>query len=151
MAKAAGLTQPIIYGGVQSKKYILETNGCGVAFLDYDNDGWIDIFLGGGSRLEGHPGPTSIRLYRNNRNGTFTDVTHQAGLDRIAWVSGVCVGDYNNDGHEDIVLSCWGANLLCRNNGNGTFTDVSKECGWLERKAAGARAARFWTTTATAI
>ena len=132
VAKAAGLTQPIIYGGVQSKKYILETNGCGVAFLDYDNDGWMDIFLGGGSRLEGHPGPTSIRLYHNNRNGTFTDVTHTAGLERIAWVSGVCVGDYNNDGHEDIFLSCWGANLLYRNNGNGTFTDVSKECGLAE-------------------
>lgn len=87
IAAKAGLTQPIVYDGERSKKYILETNGCGVAFLDYDNDGWLDIFLGGGSRLEGHPAATSNRLYRNNRNGTFTDVTRQAGLERIAWVS----------------------------------------------------------------
>ena len=129
IARAAGLTEPIVYGGIESKKYILETNGCGVAFLDYDNDGWVDILLAGGSRLEGHPTSTSIRLYKNNRNGTFTDVTRKAGLERIAWVSGICFGDYDNDGFDDIFLSCWGQNILYKNNRNGTFTDVTASAG----------------------
>ena len=129
VAAAAGLTAPIIYGGVESKKYILETNGCGVAFYDYDNDGWMDLFLAGGTRLEGHPGASSLRLYKNNRNGTFTDVTREAGLERVAWVSGVTIGDYNNDGWDDLFLSCWGTNILYRNNGDGTFTDVTAKAG----------------------
>ena len=120
---SAGLTKPSIYGGVDSQKYILETNGCGVSFIDYDND------LGGGTRLEGYPNSTSIRFYKNNRNATFTDVTRKAGLERIAWVSGVCFGDYNNDGFDDIFLSCWGQNILYKNNGTGTFTDVTEEAG----------------------
>src|SRR5207302_7944465 len=96
VAAKAGLTQPVVYGGVDHKKYILETNGCGIAFFDYDHDGWLDIFLPGGSRLEGAaPGATN-RLYKNNRDGTFTEVTKKAGLERVAWVSGVCIGDYNN-------------------------------------------------------
>ena len=134
IAAAAGLTEPIIYGGITSKKYILETNGCGVAFIDYDNDGWLDIFLAGGTRLEGHPNSTSLRLYKNNRNATFTDVTRKAGLERVAWVSGVCFGDYNNDGFDDIFLSCWGQNILYKNNGNGTFTDVTAEAGLVAPK-----------------
>ena len=136
IAAAAGLTEHIVYGGVESKKYILETNGCGVAFIDYDNDGWVDIFLGGGTRLEGldKGQSTSIRLYKNNRNGTFTDVTRKAGLERIAWVSGVCFGDYDNDGFDDIFLSCWGQNILFKNNGNGTFTDVTAQAGLVAPK-----------------
>ena len=136
IAAVAGLTEPIVYGGVESKKYILETNGCGVAFIDYDNDGWVDIFLGGGTRLEGldKGQSTSIRLYKNNRNGTFTDVTRKAGLERIAWVSGVCFGDYDNDGFDDIFLSCWGQNILYKNNGNGTFTDVTAQAGLVAPK-----------------
>ena len=136
IAALAGLTEPIVYGGVESKKYILETNGCGVAFIDYDNDGWVDIFLGGGTRLEGldKGQSTSIRLYKNNRNGTFTDVTRKAGLERIAWVSGVCFGDYDNDGFDDIFLSCWGQNILYKNNGNGTFTDVTAQAGLVAPK-----------------
>jgi hypothetical protein len=129
VAAQAGLTKPMVYGGVETKKYILETNGCGVAFIDYDNDGWMDILLGGGTRLEGSPDSTSIRLYHNNRNGTFTDVTRKAGLERIAWVSGVCTGDYNNDGYDDLFLSCWGRNILYRNNGDGTFTDMTEAAG----------------------
>ena len=130
IARDAGLIEPIIYGGIESKKYILETNGCGVAFYDYDNDGWMDILLGGGTRLEGHPGvQTSIRLYRNNRDGTFTDVTRKAGLERIAWVSGVTIGDFDNDGFDDIFFACWGQNILYRNNGDGTFTDVTAKAG----------------------
>src|SRR6185369_2422986 len=81
VAAKAGLTAPVVYGGVESKKYILETNGCGIAFFDYDHDGWLDIFVPGGSRLDGAAPGTSNRLYRNNRDGTFTDVTKKAGLE----------------------------------------------------------------------
>jgi FG-GAP-like repeat len=127
----AGLIHPVVYGGVDHKKYIIETNGCGVAFFDYDHDGWLDIFLPGGSRLDGPPPGATNRLYKNNRDGTFTDVTKKAGLERVAWVSGVCIGDYNNDGFDDLFLSCWGHNILYRNNGDGTFTDVTKQAGLL--------------------
>ncbi len=129
IAAKAGLVHPVVYGGVKSKKYILETNGCGIAFFDYDSDGWLDIFVPGGSHIEGAPAGATNRLYKNNRDGTFTDVTKKAGLERVAWVSGVCVGDYNNDGHDDLFLSCWGQNILYRNNGDGTFTDVTREAG----------------------
>ncbi len=134
VAANAGLVHPVVYGGVETKRYILETNGCGIAFFDYDHDGWLDIFVPGGSRIEGAPPGTTNRLYRNNRDGTFTDVTKKAGLERVAWASGVCVGDYNNDGFDDLFLSCWGQNVLYRNNGDGTFTDVTKEAGLLHAK-----------------
>lgn len=133
VAWQAGLRSPVIYGGLESKKYILETNGCGIAFYDYDHDGWPDIFVPGGSRIDGPPKGATNRLYKNNRDGTFTDVTKKAGLERVAWVSGVCVGDYNNDGFDDLFLSCWGENILYRNNGDGTFTDVTERAG-LKRK-----------------
>ena len=134
IAAQAGLTEPIVYGNPDTKKYILETNGCGIAFFDYDHDGWLDIFVPGGSRLDGSPPQTSNRLYRNNRDGTFTDVTKKAGLERAVWASGVCVGDYNNDGFDDLFISCWGQNILYRNNGDGTFTDITKEAGLLHAK-----------------
>ena len=82
VSSAAGLRAPTIYGGVESKKYILESTGCGCAFVDYDNDGWMDLFLLSGTRLEGAPAGATNRLYKNNRDGTFTDVTDQAGLIR---------------------------------------------------------------------
>ena len=128
---AAGLRHSTVYGGANRKDYILETIGCGCAFLDYDNDGWLDIFVLCGTRVKDASPDDSNRLYRNNRDGTFTDVTREAGLWSVGWASGVCVGDYNNDGHEDIFISQWGQNKLCRNNGNGTFTDVTKEAGLL--------------------
>ena len=131
MAKSAGLHEPTIYGGVESKKYILEANGCGCAFIDYDSDGWMDIFLLCGTRLEGAPEQASNRLYKNNRDGTFTDVTEKAGLHAVGWANGVCVGDYNNDGYEDIFCTYFGQNRLYRNNGDGTFTDVTKQAGLL--------------------
>jgi hypothetical protein len=126
---AAGLHSPTIYGGVASKKYILESTGCGCAFIDYDNDGWMDIFLLCGTRLEGAPAEATNRLYKNNRDGTFTDVTEKAGLHAVGWACGVCVGDYNNDGFEDIFCTYFGQNILYRNNGDGTFTDVTKAAG----------------------
>jgi len=131
VAAAAGLTAPTIYGGVESKKYILESTGCGCAFIDYDNDGWMDIFLLSGTRIEGAPDGTSNRLYKNNRDGTFTDVTEKAGLHAAGWASGVCVGDYDNDGFEDIFCTYFGQNILYHNNGDGTFADVTKAAGLL--------------------
>ena len=129
VAASAGLTKTMVYGGIDHKEYIIEANGCGCAFLDYDNDGWLDIFLLSGTRLEGAPAGASNRLYKNNRDGTFTDVTAQAGLEAAGWANGVCIGDYNNDGYEDIFCTYWGQNRLYRNLGNGTFKDVTKEAG----------------------
>src|SRR5438477_5599357 len=131
VADQAGLRQPVIYGGVDRKQYIVETVGCGAAFIDYDNDGWMDIFILSGTRLEGPPEGCTNRLYKNNRDGTFTDVTEKAGLHRTGWVSAVCVGDYNNDGYDDLFVTYWGQNVLYRNNGNRTFTDVTEEAGLL--------------------
>jgi hypothetical protein len=131
VAAQAGLTHPVIYGGLTQKSYIVETVGCGVAFLDYDNDGWLDIFVLCGTRMENVPSDSSNRLYKNNRDGTFTDVTEKAGLLRTGWASGVTVGDYNNDGFDDIFITYYGQNVLYRNNGNGTFTDVTKAAGLL--------------------
>jgi enediyne biosynthesis protein E4 len=139
VASSAGLREPVIYGGVESKKYILEATGCGCAFIDYDNDGWIDIFLLSGTKLGGDPPSATNRLYKNNRDGTFTDVTEKAGLKSVGWASGVCIGDYNNDGFEDIFCTYYGQNRLYRNNGDGTFTDVTKAAGlWNEQTRWGA-------------
>ena len=129
VAAAAGLTAPIIYGGVDKKDFIFETVGCGVAFFDYDNDGWLDIFLLSGTRLEGAPKEATNRLYKNNRNGTFTDVTAHAGLTSTGWASGVTIADYNNDGFEDIFITYYGRQVLYKNNGDGTFTDVTAASG----------------------
>jgi enediyne biosynthesis protein E4 len=130
----AGLTHPVIYGNEARASYIVETTGCGVAFFDYDNDGWLDILVLNGARLEGTPEGTSNRLYRNDRNGSFTDVTREAGLMRGGWASAVTIGDYNNNGNEDVFITYRGQNVLYRNNGNGTFTDVTKEAGLLTNK-----------------
>ncbi|HWG60041.1 MAG TPA: CRTAC1 family protein [Candidatus Acidoferrales bacterium] len=131
VAQKAGLTAPVIYGPVGRADYILEAVGCGCAFLDYDNDGWMDIFLLSGTRFEGAPEGATNRLYKNNRDGTFSDVTEKAGLHRVGWASSVCVGDYNNDGFEDLFCTYYGQNVLYRNNGDGTFTDATKEAGLL--------------------
>ena len=134
VAKEAGLNVETIFGGEHKNKYLLETTGCGVAFFDYDQDDWLDIFLVNGWRLEGFPkGHEPIcHLFKNNRDGTFTDVTIKAGLARSGWGQACCVGDYNNDGWNDLFVSYYGQNALFRNNGNGTFTDVTKEAGLLQ-------------------
>jgi enediyne biosynthesis protein E4 len=131
VAPQAGLTAPTIYGGVERDTYIIESMGGGCAFLDYDGDGWMDLFILGGTRLAGAPPGAGNRLYKNNRDGTFTDVTQKAGLDDVGWANGVCVGDYNNDGHEDLFCTYFGQNKLYRNNGDGTFTEVTKQAGLL--------------------
>lgn len=92
VGREAGLIHPVVYGGLDTKSYIVEVVGCGVAFLGYDNDGWMDLFVLSGTRLEGAPEGTTNRLYRNNRDGTFTDVTRKAGLTRTGWASAVTRG-----------------------------------------------------------
>src|SRR5437667_3313055 len=131
VAGAAGLSHKTIYGGEGKNTYLLETTGCGVAFFDYDNDGWLDLFVVNGSRLEGFPpGQEPINhLYKNNRDGTFTDVTVKAGLVHSGWGPGVSIGDYDNDGFEDLFITYWGKNVLYHNNGDGTFTNVSEKAG----------------------
>ena len=131
VAQSAGLTATMVYGTPVAVTYIVEEMGGGCAFFDYDNDGWMDIFILGGRTLEGVPPGASNRLYKNNRNGTFTDVTQKAGLWDCGWAVGVCVGDYNNDGFEDLFVTYYGQNKLYRNNGNGTFTDVTAKAGLL--------------------
>jgi hypothetical protein len=135
VAREAGLVLPVVSGGVDHKEYIIEAVGSGCAFFDFDNDGWMDIFLLSGTRLEGAPPGATNRLYKNNRDGTFTDVTEKAGLHDVGWAYGVCVGDYNNDGFEDLFCSYFGQNKLYRNNGDGTFTDVTKQAGLIETLA----------------
>ena len=122
--------------GAFGEKYLPETMGSGCAFLDYDGDGWQDILLVNGMDWPGHParGRSALRLYRNNRNGTFTDVTRRAGLDVEMYGMGVAVGDYNNDGFPDIFVSCVGQSRLFENNGRGQFTDVTARSGLMGRQ-----------------
>src|SRR6266581_3458793 len=134
VARESGLNAKTIFGGEHKNKYLLETTGGGVAFYDYDNDGWLDIFLVNGWRLESFPAgqePTN-HLFKNNRDGTFTDVTAKAGLLHSGWGQGVCVGDYDNDGFDDLFVTYFGKNVLYHNNGDGTFTDVSESAGILK-------------------
>jgi len=132
VAREAGLRAKTIFGGEGKNKFLLETTGCGCAFFDYDNDGWLDIFLVNGTRFEAKwaPGQAPVsRLYKNNRDGTFTDVTASAGVARTGWGQGVCAGDYDNDGWDDLFVTYWGDCALWHNNSNGTFTDVAKKSG----------------------
>jgi hypothetical protein len=131
VAEKSGLTMSNIFGGRDTKKYIIETTGTGVAIFDYDNDGWPDIFLVNGTTLEGRPADKNAtnHLYRNNHDGTFTDVTTSSGLaGPSGWGQGVCVGDYDNDGWEDIYVTYYGKNRLYHNN-KGVFTEVAEKSG----------------------
>ena len=137
VARQAGLNAPNVWGGISHKRSIIETKGSGVAFFDYDNDGWIDIYLTNGNRLDAHwqPGQAPIsHLYKNNRDGTFADVTQRSGLGVTGWQTGVCVGDYDNDGWDDLFCCFWGHNILYHNNGDGTFTDVTRKTGLYQER-----------------
>jgi hypothetical protein len=132
VAREAGLHAKTVFGGEKRNTYLLETTGCGAAFYDFDNDGWLDIFLVNGSTFEGKypPGQAPVcRLYKNNRDGTFTDITLKAGLARAGWGQGCCVGDHDNDGWDDLFVTYWGECALFHNNGDGTFTDIARKAG----------------------
>ena len=143
VAAAAGLHAPTIYGGDEVNKYILESDGCGCAFIDYDNDGWMDLFASPALAWRALLPDATNRLYKNNRDGTFTDVTEKAGLHAVVGPTVSASRDYNNDGFDDIFCTYFGQNILFRNNGDGTFTDVTKAAGLLERPAAVGRRLRF--------
>ena len=132
VAKEAGLTSWHHTMGTPQKKYILETTGSGVALLDYDNDGWLDIYIVNGSTFDALTGtaePPHAALFHNNHDGTFTDVALKAGVTNDRWGFGVAVGDYDNDGWPDLYVSNYGKNRLYHNNHDGTFTDVAEKAG----------------------
>jgi hypothetical protein len=138
IAASAGLTHPTIYGDSDRKRFILETNGSGAAFIDYDGDGWLDALVLSGTRLEPQgrnevawpegAAPLS-RLYRNRRDGTFEDVTERVGLHRTGWASSVCAGDVDNDGWIDLFITYYGHNVLYRNIAGTRFEDVTAASG----------------------
>jgi hypothetical protein len=132
VSKKAGLTTWTHKMGTPKKKYILETIGSGVCLLDYDRDGWLDIFLVNGSTfdaLSGKTSPPHAALFHNNHDGTFTNVADIAGVTNDRWGFGCAVGDYNNDGWPDLYVTNFGKNRLYRNNHDGTFTDVAEQAG----------------------
>jgi len=141
VARDAGLVHPSIYGGLDRKRFIIETNGAGAAFLDYDNDGRLDALVLSGTRLEegtrrdaswpAGKAPTN-RLYRNRGEGRFTDATDAAGLRRTGWASSVCAGDYDNDGWTDLFVTYYGRNVLFHNE-RGRFVDVTERAGLAAR------------------
>lgn len=137
----AGIRFELTSGGPEKRTIIEAKGGGGVAWIDYNNDGFPDLFLVNGSTFEQWKRGDSplSRLYRNNGDGTFTDVSAASGLEHTGWGMGVCVGDYDNDGYEDLFISYWGKNVLYHNNGNGTFTEISEKAG-----VAGSR--RRWGT-----
>ncbi len=134
VASLAGLTAKTVVAGHESKDFLVSTTGGGIALFDYDNDGWLDIFVVNSWGFSGFPKDKEPinHLYKNNRDGTFTDVTAKANLVRSGWGQGVCVGDYNNDGFMDLFVTYYGKNVLYRNNGDGTFTDVTRGSGLLQ-------------------
>jgi len=131
VAREAGLNHTTIFGGASSNKYLLETTGTGVAFVDVDDDGRLDLFFVNGTTLEGFradAAPTN-HLYRNRGDGTFEDITRRAGVEASGWGQGVCVGDYDGDGRDDLFVSYFGRNRLYRNRGDGTFEDATRAAG----------------------
>jgi hypothetical protein len=138
VAEKAGLKGVSVYGGIDRKRFIIETNGAGVAFFDYDNDGWVDALVLSGTRLEEGARQEKVwpaseapsnRLYRNNRDGTFTDVTDRARLRRTGFASSVCAADYDNDGWLDVFITYFGRNVFYRNRGDGSFEDLTDKAG----------------------
>jgi len=129
MAEKSGIKMTTTFGGKNEKKYIIETTGTGVAVIDYDNDGYPDIFIVNGTTLDAMSNPATSKLFHNNRDGTFTDVTEKAGVGVTGWGQGACVGDYDNDGLDDLYVTFYGKNHLFHNLGNGKFEDVTDKAG----------------------
>ncbi len=132
VAKTAGLTAWRHAMGTAEKRLIIESNGSGVGLIDYDNDGWLDIYLVNGSTfdaMDGKETPPHAALFHNNHDGTFTDLAAKAGVTNDRWGFGVAIADYDNDGWPDIFVTNWGKNRLYRNNHDGTFTDVAEKAG----------------------
>jgi hypothetical protein len=132
VSEKAGLTHWTHKMGTPAKTYIVETKGSGVGLIDYDNDGWLDIYVVNGSTfdaLDGKETPPHAALFHNNHDGTFTDVAAKAGVTNDRWGTGVSIADYDNDGWPDIYVSNWGKNRLYHNNHNGTFTDLADKAG----------------------
>ncbi|MFB3905527.1 MAG: CRTAC1 family protein [Acidobacteriota bacterium] len=145
VAKQAGIKHKTTFGDERRNRYLLETTGCGIAFIDYDGDGWLDILQVNGTRLDGPPAddtPTN-RLYRNKGDGTFEDTSSSAGVRKTGWGQSVCVGDYDNDGDEDIFVAYFGDNAFYRNEGNGRFTDVALKAGVAKNRTRWATGSAF--------
>jgi hypothetical protein len=153
-AAKSGLTMKNVFGGVDTKKFIIETTGSGVAIFDYDNDGWPDIFLVNGTTLDNAPSasgtPPTNHLYRNNHDGTFTDVTEKAGLLHSGWGQGVCVGDYDNDGYEDLYVTYYGKNVCITTMAMGHSRTSVPKPGWRATEKNGVPVALSLTTTGMA-
>jgi enediyne biosynthesis protein E4 len=131
IAPKAGLTTPNVFGGADRKRYLLETTGSGVGFIDYDRDGLVDLFFVNGKRLDESStssGPVN-HLYKNRGDGAFTDVTRESGTGYSGWGQGVCVADYDNDGYDDLFVTYYGKNRFYHNNQNGTFTELAEKAG----------------------
>ena len=134
VAGKAGIAVRNVNGNAENKRYIVESTGSGVAILDYDHDGWPDIYLVNGMELSAAEKPTANNaatghLFRNNHDGTFSDVTAKAGMVSSGWGQGACVGDYDNDGFDDLYVTDYGKNRLFHNEGNGTFREVAEQAG----------------------
>jgi hypothetical protein len=137
VARSAGMDQFTVYGGTRTNRYLLETTGAGVAVLDIDGDGLLDVFLVNGTTLEGFPkqnAPIS-HMYRNRGGVTFEDVTRRSGIVQTGWGQAACAADYDNDGRDDLFVTSWGQNHLYRNRGAGAFEDVTARAGLANRQA----------------
>ena len=150
IAAQAGLTTPITFGGKDKKDYILESTGTGAAIFDYDGDGANDVFIANGTTLDPNAPPTRSLLYRNDGKGHFTEVGQQAGLTRSGWAQAACVGDFDNDGHPDLLVTYYGHNSLYRNGAAENSPMSPRPPACLSPARAGDRAVRLSTTTATA-
>lgn len=136
IGRAAGFTHVTVHGGRERNRYLIETTGNGVALIDSDGDGWLDVLTVNGSTLEGFPPDEapSAHLHRNRRDGTFEDVTDRVGLRQSGWGQAACTGDYDADGRDDLLVTYWGQNRLWRNRPDGTFADVTAAAGLVTRR-----------------